>query len=232
MMTTDPIALAQKEFDETTAKINELNQLLKEKSKVLMKEMFASFFKKYETTVECIFWTQYTPYFNDGEACEFGVNDSHIIMKDRDEDEDEDFYYEGSRLYDQDYLNELLESLEKTLAWERNPIAEAKKYQADYIKRYNRDPFSNKDYYNRGKSEYDLMKEWKPSYYGNSSEIQTKIEIVEEFLQKYPTIKEDFKKIQTMISSIAEDLMKAMFGDHVRVVVTKDSIETEEYQHD
>ena len=23
-------------------------------------------------------WSQYTPYFNDGEACEFGVNEAHI----------------------------------------------------------------------------------------------------------------------------------------------------------
>jgi hypothetical protein len=38
-------------------------------------------------------WTQYTPYFNDGENCEFGVNtDSPDIQVDGEEDLDE-FYY-------------------------------------------------------------------------------------------------------------------------------------------
>ena len=35
-----------------------------------------------------------------------------------------------------------------------------------------------------------------------------------------------------MISGIDENLMKAMFDDHVKVIVTADGIETEEYQHD
>lgn len=36
------------------------------------------FFDKYPF-VRGIAWTQYTPYFNDGEACEFGVHGAHVF---------------------------------------------------------------------------------------------------------------------------------------------------------
>lgn len=35
-------------------------------------------------------WTQYTPYFNDGEACTFGVNDPSLRKLSDDDSEDED----------------------------------------------------------------------------------------------------------------------------------------------
>ena len=40
----------------------------------LLKEEFKEFFKKVPE-VKVIKWAQYTPYFNDGDACIFGVNE-------------------------------------------------------------------------------------------------------------------------------------------------------------
>ena len=46
-------------------------------------------------------WTQYTPYFNDGDACVFSVHDIHILTFNdyreyrEDLDEDDDFYPEN-----------------------------------------------------------------------------------------------------------------------------------------
>ena len=238
-MTIDPIELIQKEFDETVAKINVLKAQLKETSKILMKDMFSAFFNKYNDVASNIFWMQYTPYFNDGEACEFNVHDVYLNLRnknadDEDDDDDEEYekYDEGSTLYDKSHLNNLYADLKQMVAWEKDPMVEAKNYQSDYIKKYNRDPFSNTEYYNRGKTEDQLMKAWKPTYYKNSQEILDKIQMVNEFLKKYPTLKRDFDKVRTMISSIDEDLMEAMFGDHVKVIVTKNGIETEEYSHD
>lgn len=37
----------------------------------------------------CLEWTQYTPYFNDGDACTFRVNDAYIYPRKFDEDGDE-----------------------------------------------------------------------------------------------------------------------------------------------
>jgi hypothetical protein len=54
----------------------ELDRLKKEYSKTaseVLEEGFKDIFAKYPE-VETISWTQYTPYFNDGDVCEFGIN--------------------------------------------------------------------------------------------------------------------------------------------------------------
>lgn len=40
--------------------------------------------------VESIRWTQYTPYFNDGDECVFGVHELYVKFYDINEDGDED----------------------------------------------------------------------------------------------------------------------------------------------
>ena len=229
---SNPIELAQKEFDDMKAKIDELNSLMKDKSKVLMKEMFAAFFKKYEDVVYSIFWTQYTPYFNDGEACEFSVHEAFLNLIQDIDDEDFENDGEGSFLYGEENLQRAKEDLEKMLLWEVDPITAAKKHQQEYMIRYNRDPFNANDYYNRGKTELELMQKWTPTHYKSSDDVRAEIAKIENFLVTYPSLKPDFYAICNMISSIDENLMRAMFGDHVKVIVTKDGIETEEYSHD
>lgn len=44
--------------------------------------------------VEAIRWRQYTPYFADGDPCEFGVHDVYIRFSPLDDDEDERGDYE------------------------------------------------------------------------------------------------------------------------------------------
>lgn len=44
-----------------------------------MKPAAEEFFAKYPQ-VRAIMWTQYTPYFNDGESCEFSVHDPHVFV--------------------------------------------------------------------------------------------------------------------------------------------------------
>lgn len=39
-----------------------------------------------EPGVEAVKWTQYTPYFNDGDACEFGLNDPTVRLVGDDEE--------------------------------------------------------------------------------------------------------------------------------------------------
>ena len=43
--------------------------------------------------IETIGWTQYTPYFNDGDSCEFGVNELYYVNG---EDVDETDWLNGS----------------------------------------------------------------------------------------------------------------------------------------
>lgn len=51
-------------------------QISKHGKKMLATE-FNQFFEA-NPTVEAVQWTQYTPYFNDGDSCEFGRNDMSI----------------------------------------------------------------------------------------------------------------------------------------------------------
>jgi hypothetical protein len=54
----------------------ELDRLKKEYSKTaseVLEEGFKDIFAKYPE-VETISWEQYTPFFNDGDVCEFGIN--------------------------------------------------------------------------------------------------------------------------------------------------------------
>jgi hypothetical protein len=64
----------------------ELRELVAKESKPLVKGLFDEFFEK---TPECkvVTWTQYTPYFNDGDPCTFSVHEMHFGTKDLDEDE-------------------------------------------------------------------------------------------------------------------------------------------------
>ena len=205
------------------SRINALKEEMQENSKVLMKEAFREFFEKYDV-VDNIFWTQYTPYFNDGESCEFSVGDVCLVLKD-DEDPCE---YEGSTLTDKEDIGKLKKTIAEIERWEKDPMAAAQKYQQERIAMYNRDPFEPSRY--SGSTE-EQMRKWTP-HYGTKEQYVKQLVTVEEFGKLYPNLKSDFKEIQSMVSGIDEDLMKAMFGDHVKVVVSASGIEIEEYQHD
>jgi hypothetical protein len=228
-MTNDILNQCKSEYKNLQDQINDLQNQMQAKAKVLMHEAFKDFFTKYSDIVENIFWTQYTPFFADGEACEFSVNDVHILLK-NDEDACD---YEGSDLYDKDSINTLKEHITKWEAWEKDPMGEAQKHKEAYIKRYNQNPFDPKRSYNRyeTKTEEDLMCEWKP-HYVSKIDCQEQLRTAEMIVSKYPNLQKDFNEIKSMIGGLDEDLMRAMFGDHVKVVVATDGIEVEEYYHD
>jgi hypothetical protein len=205
------------------SRINALKAEMQENSKVLMKEAFREFFEKYDV-VDNIFWTQYTPYFNDGESCEFSVGDAYLVLKD-DEDACE---YEGSTLTNKEDIVDLKETIAEIEAWEKDPMAAALKRQQEYIKKYNRDPFAESRYSGSTQAQ---MANWKP-HYGTKEDYVKQLATAEEFGKLYPNLKSDFKEIKKMVSGIDEDLMKVMFGDHSKVVVSASGIETEEHQHD
>ena len=217
------LATLKSEHNNLKTQLNALKEVMQENSKVLMKEAFREFFEKYDV-VDNIFWTQYTPYFNDGESCEFSVGDVYLVLKD-DEDACE---YEGSTLTDKDDIGNLKKTIAEIERWEKDPMAAAEKHRSEYIKKYSRDPFAPSSY---SGSTLDQMKKWKP-HYGTKEDHVRQLATAEEFGKLYPNLKSDFKEIQSMVSGIDEDLMEAMFGDHVKVVVSASGIEIDEHQHD
>lgn len=93
------------QFDELAAKIAaknaEIEQLRKEYLAGLKSEFtnITRFFFE-ETPVQAAVWTQYTPYFNDGDECVFGVNDPFFILSGFDPEELESPYsYEDDDSY-------------------------------------------------------------------------------------------------------------------------------------
>lgn len=64
-------------------------------------------FEKYGDKVGLFKWTQYTPYFNDGEPCEFGKHDVWIFTPE-DAENDDLRYEEGSEAFYGDNVNKIL----------------------------------------------------------------------------------------------------------------------------
>lgn len=69
---------------------------LKEQGEAAVKDAFKDLFDAYPE-LRSVVWTQYTPYFNDGDTCEFSVREFDITINGKD---DEDDYNYGESLYD------------------------------------------------------------------------------------------------------------------------------------
>lgn len=76
-----------------------------DEAKGLLERAFKEYFEKHGDKVRALTWTQYTPYFNDGEPCVFSVGDMILVPKseggeevdpdddDFDPDEDGEYLY-------------------------------------------------------------------------------------------------------------------------------------------
>ena len=74
-------------FDKITSKIAEKNAELESLKKKYMQELQGEFseiiklFFEECPKVQAVVWTQYTPYFNDGEECIFSVNEPYFVVE-------------------------------------------------------------------------------------------------------------------------------------------------------
>jgi len=123
-------------------------------------------------------WTQYTPYFNDGDTCEFGANTEYpsIKLDGAKDQEAEDFD-------DEDFDDD-----------------------DDYI------------------SVYNVVKTADGRY-------------IDKYEAGHPDITDRKKivafEVKEFLMEFEDDSLKAMFGDHVRVIVHRDgTVEQEDYEHD
>lgn len=153
----------QSAFDSLLEQQRELQKKFQTTAQALFKETTKEFFDK-NPNVTAIVWTQYTPYFNDGDTCEFGVNDATFTNA-------PDPHSVRWGEYDGDH--ETAEDGSEIFAWES----------------------------------------WGDAPEGLDTEM--------------------CKSFNRMIcSGEMEDVMKAMFGDHVKVVATREGFDVDEYDHD
>jgi hypothetical protein len=157
----------QEQFDLLLQEQADLTKRFQEKAQELFKETTKEFFEK-NPGITAVIWTQYTPYFNDGDTCEFSVGDPSFTNVD-------DF---------------------------------------DDLSRW-------------GEYEGEDENKWSESSWGfkyQSEKKGTKFEGID------PASIEKFSGL--IQSSEMEDVMKAMFGDHVRVVATRDGFDVDDHDHD
>jgi len=67
-------------IDEYLARKKELETLLKKEGKSAIMDFFGTFMEK-NPEIKAIRWMQYTPYFNDGDACVFGLGDPYYLTR-------------------------------------------------------------------------------------------------------------------------------------------------------
>lgn len=72
-------------FDQINEKKAELDRIIKEFGQQAVKEYLQGFWEK-NPSISGLRWSQYTPYFNDGDPCVFRVNDVRFRFEDTPED--------------------------------------------------------------------------------------------------------------------------------------------------
>ncbi len=147
-------------ISEYDAIMNKTREMLQDRMRVL----FNSFFQSYPE-VKTIHWTQYTPYFNDGDECTFSVGEAYFTTTE---------YADVDCSYGEDDEGNI-----QTSRWDD----EARKYV-------------------------------------NATDIS------EELINS-------INSLSAIVSSDAnEDVMRAMFGNHVWVKAHRDGFQVDEYDHD
>ena len=164
----------QEKFDQLIAEQEELRQKFQKTAQELFKETTKEFFDG-NPAITAVVWTQYTPYFNDGDTCEFRVNSPTF-----------------TNAPDPEYVR-----------WGE--------YEGDA-----EDVFAVENMAYVMKSDRDYHKE------------------DQEAIKKAGGVDVDScEAFERMIcSSAMEDVMKAMFDDHVQVIATREGFEVNDYEHD
>jgi hypothetical protein len=85
----------KEKFDNMIAEQKKIKEEFQSAGQAITKEAFKEFFDL-NPGITAVIWTQYTPYFNDGDACEFRVNDPTFTNASEDELENVNWgEYEG-----------------------------------------------------------------------------------------------------------------------------------------
>ena len=95
------------------AKQKEYEALLRADGETAIKDLLKGWFSEHPDTYG-VKWAQYTPYFNDGDPCEFGVRGVYAFSS-KEEFDAEDMLEEGEGIYGEGTLESILESADDVL---------------------------------------------------------------------------------------------------------------------
>jgi len=232
-------------FEKQTADLNEaLKELRKtydETVKVSFGEALKAFFEA-TPEVQSVFWTQYTPYFNDGDSCYFSVGDiwynlaAPVSEEESDEDAEEDYeddYDEGNGFFGRT-REEAYKDLDIIAKLRSGELAPTQEELATWEYYYFRETTGGWNYKTRVQ-EPTVYTITEASLRERENEVNRWLRTIENEERDYPNREEALTNIQTIIkyiNSVHPDAMESMFDDHVKVIVTREGIEVEEYEHD
>ena len=164
----------QDEFDKLLEEQRELRARFQVKAQELFKQTTKEFFDK-NPGITAVIWTQYTPYFNDGDTCEFSVNEPYFTNANEDQMQD---------------------------------ITRWGEYEGD-----EEGVWSEGDYILTGTGEYASKHRAGMNLQGIDAASISK-----------------FSRL--LQSSEMEEVLQETFGDHVRIVATRDGFDIDDCDHD
>jgi predicted RNase H-like nuclease (RuvC/YqgF family) len=181
----------KKKISKAQKQIEKLKDQLVDDSQTLFTASCREIFEK-NPDFNSFSWTQYTPYWNDGDSCEFSANTDYLYI---DDEEKESSFYNAELDFKE------LKQKEKTI---KNLLAEI-----DKLKK-------------QGKED-----DWEIKHKQSRIEELNKLNL-EKTEKRFNLLKD----IDDLLKNIDQDTLEKMFGDHVKVLVTKDGIDVEQYEHD
>lgn len=184
--------------------------------------------------VHQIHWTQYTPHFNDGDACDFSIHDMHYVLKeDLDEFGEWDEMYDGSTITKSEDVQSAEDDLKEATIWEQDPhewrvqkfgpvrAADAK----DWLEKNPNAARYNQPYEVRVKPYPDTIAE-------AERRLAKKRASYERHKERGDVILTAVEEFTSFLRSLGDDVMEALYGDHVSVIIRQDGTIVEEYEHD
>ena len=211
------------QYKQIQTQIEALQAQAKVYARDIVHKSTAEYFERYGHIIEAISWTQYTPYFNDGESCEFSVHEAYAFFHPllASEDEETEYGEDSKNLFvaEEFTVESVKDRIETMQAYETDPVAWSK--QAVSAKnaaiKYGSYRYSD-DYYVT----------YPPEYYSVKELIRLRY-----MIETTPAgFVEETQALLSVINSIDEQAMKELFGDHTRVIITRNGVTCEDYHHD
>jgi hypothetical protein len=206
-----------KQFDELNAQIESARATMSEAAQPLVESAAQQLFEVCPE-IESVYWTQYTPYFNDGDSCHFSVHEPYFVLVG---DVAPDAY-EGSYLYSAADLEIVQKRLQDAIEFETDSNAWRIKKMEEYLQCSGRPyPYSASNL--------------RP--YGSSEDVREELQVIESFFERYSPeainrINSSFSVFYKDISSIPDEIMCVVYGDSALVRIDRNGTTIEEYSHD
>lgn len=210
-----------KNFDLMNERIKEAQQEMGKMSKGLIEGAVQRFLDQCPE-VTGVHWTQYTPYFNDGDSCEFSVNDFCFHILENEDDEIEP--YDSNIIHTQADLDAAIARMKEVEEYLSDPFAWRQKKIREYKAEFNSPPPT-----------WYTTESFKP--YPNTVErAQELIDGIKQSFEKIDAvtaqrIRDSFKEFKTAMEKIPDNIMESIYGDHVLVVINRNGTEIDEYDH-